>query len=279
MSDSSGGVDLRQDVAHSARIYDHFLGGKDNYAADRAAAEKIEQAIPSVRAVARGNREFMVRAVRHLAAGEGVRQFLDIGTGIPTEPNLHQVAQDSAPDARVVYVDNDPIVLAHARALLTGTAEGRTHYVEADVTAPERILSAAGVRETLDFDQPIALSLIALCHFVPGDRIYDIIDTLLAPLASGSYLVMTHLTKDFDEQMVEGAVQAYTRSGIAMEARGYDGVARFFRNLDLLAPGVVAIEDWHPNGIEPEPDPQVPRLQTNATKPPAAGYAAVGRKR
>src|SRR5262249_40953798 len=124
--ESGGGVDLRVDVAHSARIYDHFLGGEDNYAADRAAAGEIERAIPSGRAVAGGNRRFMVRAIRHLACERRVRQFLDVGTGIPTEPNLHQVAQDSTPDARVVYVDNDPLVLAHARALLTGTPEGLT---------------------------------------------------------------------------------------------------------------------------------------------------------
>lgn len=277
MADHKGSADLRQDRAHSARIYDYFLGGKDNYPADREAAAKIEQAIPSVRGVARDNRAFMVRAVRHLSE-LGVRQFLDIGTGIPTEPNLHQVAQETTSDARVVYVDNDPIVLAHARALLVGTPDGVTQYVQSDLTAPDRILSAAAVRETLDFDRPVALSLIALCHFVPGDRIYDIVDTLLAPLPSGSYLVMTHLTTDFDPAMVQGTVQAYRQSGIDMEARDYDGVSRFFRDLELLDPGIVAIENWYPEGAQ-SPAAEVAELPTGAPRPPAAGYAAVGRKK
>ncbi|WP_063041414.1 SAM-dependent methyltransferase [Nocardia grenadensis] len=277
MADHKGSTDLRQDRAHSARIYDYFLGGKDNYPADREAAAKIEQAIPSVRGVARDNRAFMVRAVRHLSE-LGVRQFLDIGTGIPTEPNLHQVAQETTPDARVVYVDNDPIVLAHARALLVGSPDGVTQYVQSDLTAPDRILSAAAVRETLDFDRPVALSLIALCHFVSGDRIYDIVDTLLAPLPSGSYLVMTHLTTDFDPAMVEGTVRAYRQSGIEMEARDYAGVSRFFRDLEVLEPGIVAIEDWHPEGKPQETD-GVTVLPNGAPRPPAAGYAAVGRKK
>lgn len=277
MAARKGSVDLQQNRAHSARIYDYFLGGKDNYPADREAAEKIEQAIPSVRSAARDNRAFMARAVRHLSE-QGVRQFLDIGTGIPTEPNLHQVAQETARDARVVYVDNDPIVLAHARALLIGTPEGVTQYVHADLTAPEQILSEPTVTETLDFDKPVALSLVALCHFVPGDRIYDIVDSLLAPLASGSYLVMTHLTKDFDPAMVEGTVQAYRASGIEMEARDYGKVSHFFRDLELLEPGIVAIEDWYP-GEKPPPPAEVTELPTSAARPPAAGYAAVGRKK
>ncbi|MFI5783835.1 SAM-dependent methyltransferase [Nocardia sp. NPDC051570] len=286
MVDRDKPVDIRPDLPHSARIYDYFLGGKDNYEADRAAAEKIEQAIPSVREVARGNRAFMIRAVRYLS-DLGVRQFLDIGTGIPTEPNLHQVAQETAPDSRVVYVDNDPIVLAHARALLTGTPEGVTRYAEADVTEPERILADPAVQQTLDFGKPVALSLIALCHFVPGERIYDIIDTLLEPLAPGSYLVMTHLTTDFDPQIVEGTVQAYRHSGIAMEARTREGVSRFFRDLELVEPGIVAIDSWYPDGEQPQPVPEreesrpasnVTLLRAVVLEPAAAGYAAVGRK-
>lgn len=276
MTDRRTSVDLEQDRAHSARIYDYFLGGKDNYPADREAAAKIEQAIPSVRAVARDNRAFMVRAVRY-ASELGVRQFLDIGTGIPTEPNLHQVAQESTPEARVVYVDNDPIVLAHARALLVGKPEGITRYVQADVTEPDLILADPELQRTMDFDEPVALSLIALCHFVPGSRIYDIVDTLLAPLASGSLLLMTHLTTDFDPAMVEGTVQAYRHSGIEMEARTYAGVAHFFRNMEVLDPGIVAIENWYPAGTHP--DSGITALPTGAPRPPAAGYAAVGRKR
>lgn len=278
MVDTAGPVDLEQDRAHSARIYDYFLGGKDNYTADREAAAKIEKAIPSVRAVARDNRAFMVRAVGYLTE-LGVDQFLDIGTGIPTEPNLHQVAQEAVPEARVVYVDNDPIVLAHARALLVGTPEGVTEYVQADLTEPERILADPAVRATLDFTEPIALSLVALCHFVPGDRIYDIVDTLLAALPSGSFLIMTHLTTDFDPAMVEGTVQAYRRSGIEMEARSYDHIAHFFRGTDLLEPGIVAIDTWNPGGIVPPLPSGVTVLDTDAPAPAAAGYAAVGRKR
>jgi SAM-dependent methyltransferase len=282
MADGGGTVDLKQDRAHSARIYDYFLGGKDNYDADRAAAAQIEQAIPNVRLVARENRAFMNRAIRYLGE-QGIRQFLDIGTGIPTTPNLHQVAQETARDARVVYVDNDPIVLAHASALLIGAPEGRTRYVEADVTEPEHILAAEELRDTLDFDEPISLSLVALCHFVPGDRIYDIIDTLLEPLAPGSFLVMTHLTTDLDTETVEGTVQAYRQSGIEMEARTRDGVARFFKDMKLLEPGIVPIGHWYPEGMEPDPEPTasslIPLRTELAPKPPAAGYAAVGRKK
>lgn len=276
--DHDGSMDIGQDRAHSARIYDYFLGGKDNHAVDREAAAKIEQAIPSVRVVAKENRAFMVRAVRHLSES-GVRQFLDIGTGIPTEPNLHQVAQEIVPDARVVYVDNDPIVLVHARALLKGTPEGVVRYVRADVTEPERILDDPAVRQTLDFTEPVALSLIALCHFVPGDRVYGIVDTLLAPLASGSLLVMTHLTTDFDPAVVEGTVRAYRQSGIEMEARTYEGVSRFFRDMELLGPGIVAIESWYPDGVEPPATTGTAVLRVGAAEPPAVGYAVIGRKK
>ncbi|WP_405164335.1 SAM-dependent methyltransferase [Nocardia sp. NBC_01499] len=280
MADENGMVDLKQGQAHSARIYDYFLGGKDNYDADRVAAEQIEQAIPNVRMVARENRDFMNRAVRYVGE-QGVRQFIDIGTGIPTAPNLHQVAQETARDARVVYVDNDPIVLAHARALLVGTPEGRTEYIEADVTEPAKILAAPRLAETIDFTQPVALSLIALCHFIPGEQIYRIIEALLEPLAPGSFLVMTHLTADLDPETVQGTVNAYQHSGIAMEARTYDGVARFFADLQLIEPGIVPIGRWYPDGKEPDPIAAgvvaLP-LADPAVKPPAAGYAAVGRK-
>jgi hypothetical protein len=269
-------VDLRQDRPHSARIYDYFLGGKDNYEVDRQAAAAIEAAIPSVRAVARGNREFMQRAIGHLAGKAGVRQFLDIGTGIPTEPNLHQVAQEVESAARVVYVDNDPLVLAHARALLNGAPEGRTCYVQSDLTEPQQILSDEEVRKTLDFTEPVALSLIAIAHFVAGERIYEIVDTLMASLAPGSFLVMTHLTTDFDPEMVNGTVAAYRGNGIEMEARTKEQVAHFFRDLELLDPGIVAIEEWN-SGADSGAGPNVTPLH-DAAQPPAAGYAAVGRK-
>ena len=284
-ADGGASVDLKQNQAHSARIYDFFLGGKNNYAADREAADKIEQAIPNVRQVALENRAFMHRAIRYVA-DQGIHQFLDIGTGIPTEPNLHQIAQEVVPEARVVYVDHDPIVLAHARALLVGTPQGRTEYVQADLAEPRRILDDERVRETLDFDRPVALSLIALCHFVPGERIYDIIDTLLEPLAPGSFLVMTHLTTDLDPETVEATVRAYEHSGIPMQARTCDQVARMFRTLEPVSPGIVPIGRWYPEGTGPAPEREeatdgaavIPLRPADAPKPPAAGYAVVGRK-
>ncbi|HLS79360.1 MAG TPA: SAM-dependent methyltransferase [Nocardia sp.] len=267
MPDGISIVDLRQNEPHSARIYDYFLGGKDWYEADRAAAEQIEQSIPNVRLLARTNREFMHRAIRFLAE-RGIRQFLDIGTGIPTEPNLHQVAQEIAPDARVVYADNDPIVLAHARALLVGTPEGRTEYLHADITEPRSILDAPQLRDTLDFSQPVALSVIALAHFVTGERIYDIIATLLEPLAPGSHLVMTHFSADADPEGVARTVNAYQQGGIPIEPRDKDSIARFFSDLELVEPGIVPIHRWRPTGVEPPKsyDRKLP------------GYAAVARK-
>ncbi|MET8649868.1 SAM-dependent methyltransferase [Nocardia aurea] len=260
-------VDLRQDQAHSARIYDYFLDGKDNYEADQAAAAQIEKSIPNVRLLARTNREFMHRTIGFLA-DRGIRQFLDIGTGIPTAPNLHQVAQKIAPEARVVYADNDPIVLAHARALLTGTPEGRTDYLHADITEPDSILEAAQLRDALDLSQPVALSVIALAHFVPGERIYEAVATLLEPLAPGSYLVMTHFTADIDPVGVAKTVNAYQQGGIEIEPRDKASVGRFFQDLELIDPGVVPIHHWRPSGIEP------PRSYDDKLP----GYAAVGRK-
>ncbi|MET7773172.1 SAM-dependent methyltransferase [Nocardia sp. NPDC005366] len=260
-------VDLRQDQPHSARIYDYFLGGKDWYDADREAAEQIERAIPNVRLLARTNREFMHRAIGFLA-DQGIRQFLDIGTGIPTAPNLHQVAQEIAPEARVVYADNDPIVLAHARALLVGTPEGRTEYLHADITEPDSILDAAQLRDALDLSQPVALSVIALAHFVTGERIYDVIATLLEPLAPGSCLVMTHFTADFDPEGVANTVNVYQQGGIGIEPRDKASVGRFFEDLEMIDPGIVPIHRWRPGGIEPP--------QSYDDKLP--GYAAVGRK-
>ncbi|GAA5061644.1 SAM-dependent methyltransferase [Nocardia callitridis] len=262
------GVDLRQDKPHSARIYDYLMGGKDFYEVDRLAADQIETAIPDVRLVARENRKFMNRAVRYLAEN-GVRQFLDIGTGIPTEPNLHQVVQTVAPESRVVYVDNDPIVLAHARALLSGTPEGRTQYVHADLTAPNTIVESSELRETLDLSQPVALSLIAIAHFVPGAQIYDIVRTLLAALAPGSYLVMTHLTADFDAETVAKTVASYQANEIPIEARSEEQVARFLENLELVEPGLIQFHKWRNDGIETPKsyDTRIPGWGLVARKP------------
>ena len=180
---------------HTARIYDYYLGGTDNFAADRRTAERAMQSWPAVRTAVRENRAFLGRAVRFLVAEAGIRQFLDIGTGLPSANNVHEVAQGLVPSCRVVYVDNDPIVLAHARALLTSSPEGRTAYIQADLREPEKILNDPVTRQTLDFTQPIALMLVAVLHFVPdSDGPRRIVDTLLGALPPGSYLVASHVT-------------------------------------------------------------------------------------
>ncbi|MGY2006239.1 SAM-dependent methyltransferase [Nocardia gipuzkoensis] len=233
-------------VPSSARIYDYVLGGKDHYQADRDAAEKVVAAFPTVRVAARQNRLFMHRAVNALTA-LGVTQFLDIGTGIPTEPNLHQVAQAPRPEARVVYVDNDPIVLSHARALLTGTPEGRTAYVDADLKDPAAILSAPALVETLDLTRPVALSLVAVLHFLSDEhKPYEIVEALLDALAPGSYLVVSHITTDLEPEIMSAALDVYRQSGVYAQARTRDEVARFFTGLELLDPGVVVANQWRP---------------------------------
>ena len=251
---SDGSIDLRTDIAHPARMYDYFLGGKDYHEADRVAAEQALQKFPAVELTARTNREFMRHATRYLT-GQGVRQFLDIGTGIPTSPNLHQVAQEHVADSRVVYVDNDPIVLAHARALLVSTPDGDTAYVQADASDPEAILTSAEMRETLDLSRPVALSVMALLHFVPGD-VYQVVKTLMDALAPGSYLAMSHVTTDYDDgpddpEGMARLLQVYTDSGIFVRPRTRDEVGRFFDELELVEPGIQPIHRWRNDGIEP----------------------------
>ncbi len=250
-------IALRTDVPHSARMYDYLLGGKDNYQADRDAAEAVLREFPKAELTARTNREFMRETTRFLA-GQGVRQFLDIGTGIPTAPNLHQIAQEVTPQARVVYVDNDPIVLTHARALLVSTTEeGRTTYVVGDASDPAAILADPNLTETLDLTEPVAVSLIALLHFVPGD-VYRIVKELMAPLVPGSYLAISHVTTDFDdgEDDPDGMarlIRVYNSNGILLQPRSRGEVARFFEGLELLAPGVEMIHRWHDPGLDHPP--------------------------
>jgi hypothetical protein len=247
--------ELHQDRPHSARMYDYYLGGKTNYRADRAAAGQVVAAWPGVMVAARVNRAFMRRAGHWLAAEQGIRQFLDIGTGIPTEPNLHQVVQSVHPDARVVYADNDPIVLTHAQALMAGTEEGRTAYIEADATDPEAILNAPVLAETLDMSQPVALSLVALLHFVPDeDKPYDVIERLVSALAPGSALVLTHVTPDFDPEAMEKVVQIYRAGGTMAQVRSKIEFARFFDGLELVDPGIEVPHRWLPE------DGGVPRI-------------------
>jgi hypothetical protein len=264
-----GVVDLELDRAHSARMYDYFLGGVTNFPADREAAGRAMAAFPSILIAARTNRRFLQRSTRHLAR-LGMEQFLDIGTGIPTSPNLHEVAQAINPGARVVYTDNDPIVLAHARALLHSHPDGSTAYMQADVTDPDTLLAHPVLRSELDFTKPIALSLNALLHFVthPHDA-YGIVERLKDALPSGSTLTITHITPDFDPEAIARLVAAYRAAGTPGQARTRDEVRRFFTGWDLLPPGVTPTLRWHP-----DPDD----LHDNVTDAEAACYAGIARK-
>ncbi|ONK13431.1 SAM-dependent methyltransferase [Streptomyces sp. MP131-18] len=268
---------------HTARVYDYYLGGKDNYLADREAGDAVLAAWPGARTAARVNRDFMHRAVRHLAAEEGIRQFLDIGTGIPTEPNLHQIAQACAPECRVVYVDKDPLVLTHAKALMRSAPEGRTACVHADVTdGPDRILNAPELTDVLDFSRPVALSLLALLHFVPDEQgAYGIVRHLLDALPAGSALVLSHGTGDFDAATMERVAQVYRRGGNAAQSRSRAEVARFFDGLELLSPGIEVPHRWRLS----EPGPELTRVgtqgvpeATEVTDAAVGMWAAVGLK-
>jgi trans-aconitate methyltransferase len=242
------GPELDTEHAHPARIYNYWLGGKDNFAADREAAEQAIAANPGIVTDVRANRAFLVRAVRHLAGECGVRQFLDIGTGLPTAGNTHEVAQDVAPRARVVYVDNDPIVLAHARALLTSAPEGKTDYLDADLRDTEAILQ--GAARTLDFGQPVALMLLIIMHLIPdSDDPYAIVARLMGALPSGSYLVLAHPASDIrPAQMAEMTRRVNARlSGPPATMRDRAAITRFFDGLELLAPGVVQPQQWRPD--------------------------------
>ncbi|MFJ6984538.1 MULTISPECIES: SAM-dependent methyltransferase [unclassified Streptomyces] len=229
---------------HPARMYDYYLGGKDHYPVDEDAAKHVITLVPDIVGVARANRDFMHRASR-LLAERGVDQFLDIGTGIPTEPNLHQVVQAVNPAARVVYVDYDPIVLRHAEALLRSTPQGRTHYIQADVREPEKILQEASA--VLDFTRPVGLSLVALLHFISDEyRPHDLVRQLLDPLPAGSHLMLSHVTGDFDPEGWAKAVEIYRRSNVPAQVRSRAEFATFFDGLDLVAPGVQVATRWHP---------------------------------
>jgi O-methyltransferase involved in polyketide biosynthesis len=238
---------LGVDRHHSARIYDYFLGGKTNFPPDRAVADKLLEAFPGFRTAARANRAFMHRAA-HYVAERGIRQFLDIGTGIPTSPNLHEVVQQVVPDARVVYVDNDPIVLAHSRALLASTPQGRTAYLEADITDPDAILDSPEVRDTLDVNEPIALSLVGLFHYLTDDLDpYGLVKRLVEPLAPGSYLIFSHCTPDFAPEEWERAIEVYKADGGSAQVRSREEITRFFSGLELVEPGVEVPHRWHPD--------------------------------
>ncbi|MFF7750824.1 SAM-dependent methyltransferase [Streptomyces sp. NPDC007971] len=255
---------------HPARVYDWWLGGKDNYPVDEELARRILAADGTAVRGARANRRFMHRAVR-TAAEAGVRQFLDIGTGIPTEPNLHQVAQAAAAESRVVYADNDPIVLRHAEALLHGTAEGSTQYVHADVRDPGGILKRAA--ETLDFEQPVALSLVALTHYLNdaadtdgGDDVYGLVARYVARLAPGSFLILSQVTQDLSPDGVARAAELFRRGGTPFHPRTLPEFRRFFDGLELLGPGVIPVHGWRP-------EPEDVAAQAEGVVPVYAGVA------
>ncbi len=238
-------------------MYDYYLGGKNHFAADREVAEKLLTSVPSGRTGARENRAFLGRAVRYLTGEAGVRQFLDIGTGLPTTENVHEVAQAVAPSSRVVYVDNDPLVLAHARTLLTSDPEGRTAYIQADLRDPSPILSSPEVREVLDFSQPVALMLVAVLHFMPDEfNPARSIATLLDALPAGSYLVASHLTAEHDPAGSAAGMRAYQAAGVPIQLRDSSEFAELaFSGLDLVPPGVVLVSEWRPTGTGPRPAP------------------------
>ena len=258
-------VSLDTSVAHIARVYDYWLGGKDNFAADRAAAEQAIAAWPDIVLSVRANRAFLARVVRYLAGEAGIRQFLDIGTGIPATSNTHEVAQSVAPDSRVVYVDNDPVVLAHARALLTSGPHGVTSYLDADLRDTGRVLSAAA--ETLDFSRPVAVMLMAILqHIGDAEDPWAIVAVLLGALPPGSYLALSHPAADIEAE-AQGKLAAGLNQTMAEKVTMRDRaqVGRFFDGLELVEPGLVRVPQWRP-------------ASELEAKSPAGLWGGVGRK-
>ncbi len=254
-AEAPGWVPSRIDtsVAHPARRYDYWLGGKDNFAADRESGDAIAAKFPAIRIAVVENRRFLRRAVTFLAEDAGIRQFLDIGTGLPTANNTHEVAQSIAPESRIAYVDNDPLVLAHARALLSSSPEGATAYVDADLREPEKILNDPDLRRTLDFSQPVALMLLAILHFIPDeDDPYRIVARLADPLPAGSYLVISHATSDYLPPALVAEIGAgrHGQGRLRTEAE----FTRFFDGLDVVPPGIVPVAEWRAeNELQPRP--------------------------
>ncbi|HEX6425190.1 MAG TPA: SAM-dependent methyltransferase [Acidimicrobiales bacterium] len=264
-------IDIDTTVPNAARVYDYLLGGTNNFAIDREVAERNNAVLPggieAARAEVRANRAFLARAVRFLTGEAGIRQFLDIGTGIPDEENVVALAQHAAPDARIVCVDYDPVVLAHAHVLLRSTDEGAAAYIHGDLRDPETILSRAS--ETLDLDRPVALVLAGILYLIPDDDDpYGIVRRLLEPLASGSYLAISHMTGDVNPEMVELVERLNETMAEPFTLRSHDEVTRFLDGLDVVEPGVVQVNQW--------------RLDEGSPAPPGgslvAYYVGVGRK-
>ncbi len=262
----TGSLPFDTSVANQARIYDFLLGGKDNYAVDRVAAAEMLKAYPETELTARANRAFLGRAVRYLAAEAGIRQFLDIGTGIPTAGNTHQVAQRIAPESKVAYVDYDPVVLAHARALLTSTGEGATEYIDADLRDTDKILAQA--RQLLDFDRPVAITLLTILHAITdADQPYAIVAKLIDAVPPGSFLVITHAAIDLvDPETMQGLQDGWKgKVQQQFQWRTRDEVTGFFAGLELVEPGLVQVDAWRPDA-------------GSGDAPKAAMWAGVGQK-
>jgi hypothetical protein len=243
-------VDIDIGKPQSARIWNYWLGGKDNYPVDRQAGDEVRARIPDIADGARAERAFLVRVVRYLVGELGLRQFLDVGTGLPTLNNTHEVAQATAPECRIVYVDNDPLVLAHARALLTSTPQGVTDYLHADLRDPDTILAEAA--RTLDLSRPVGLMLLGVVnHIMDSDEAYSVVGRLVDALPPGSYLALTHSTAEIHgEPMLEVMRQLNERGGTPIRARTRQEIVRFFDGMELLDPGVVSCSLWRPDSVQ-----------------------------
>ena len=252
MAGDTSGSGIDSTVPHSARIWNYWLGGKDNYAVDQMAGEQTIAVLPEIVDIARASRAFLARAVRYLAADAGIRQFLDIGTGLPTADNTHEVAQRVAPESRVVYVDNDPLVLTHARALLTGSPEGATDYIDADARDVDTILH--GAAETLDFTRPVAITMLGILPFIgDDDAARQTVRQLMAAVPPGSYLAITHSTSEVSGERVIEAVRQWNQvAPTPYTLRSPEQVAGFFEGLDLVEPGLVPCPRWRPDPDDAE---------------------------
>ncbi|MFD6161489.1 SAM-dependent methyltransferase [Nocardia sp. NPDC060256] len=279
MSDSHGRSGPRLPVTidttkpHEARFYDYWLGGADNYPVDRALGDRIAAYVPTIRTMVRHNRAFLGRAVRYAMTELGITQFLDIGTGLPTARNTHEVAQDVDPAARIVYVDKDPLVLAHARAVMASAKAGKTAFIHADLHDPESILSDPIIAATLDLEQPVAITLtMIMMYFRDSDDPQGIIARLLEAVPSGSSLTISHPTADFNPTATAQAVEACERAGIAMVPRTRAEIEKLFAGTEIVEPGVVTLEDWHPELAEES------LYEVDPDAGPAWIWAGVGRK-
>ncbi|MCQ4079519.1 SAM-dependent methyltransferase [Streptomyces sp. RB6PN25] len=257
-----------------ARMYDYFLGGKDNYAIDRDTAEAALEAYPGAKAFARANRTFLSNAVHYLAGEAGIRQFLDIGAGIPTSPNTFEAAQGVAPECRVVYVDNDPIALAHGRAFINSDPRGRTAWIQEDLRNPDAILAdhtLSGPDAVLDLSRPVALMLIAIMHFITDEEgPYDLVRTLIDALPSGSYLMLSHVTPDYNPVQIARAVAAYEKSGVRAQVRTRAQVERFLEGLEPVGPGIDLVSRWNAAGAS--------TVHSSLTDEEVSCYGVVARK-